>query len=151
MLRVNFANEPQDVVLLEMQGTLTITSHGESSTSSGDEVTVGFIRTTDPAKPKKCTLHIGTQVIEGESSQLKRPVVVVRKSTHDEQSVSRKRPRDAPGMSLVLFEDWIVNELHNDDEVDTAVRSSGEYEVVGIARQHFLFSGKPMRIFGKKP
>ncbi len=168
MIRIDWCEDQRELFLVEMQGTLAIAkdSEGESGT-----VEIGSLN-QDPAKPKKCALHIGTQVCEGDVSQLKRPILVVKRIPAERLQLPVKRIREkqqncrvekddpscdgsrpsAASSCAQLFEDWMMSDEGQrqcNPAADDGERDPPAYEIVGVARQQFLFSGKPMRIFEK--
>lgn len=141
------------------------TGEGSSAArSSGREL---FLGTIERQGAKKATLNIGTLVVEGEVNPYKKKILILRRIAPS--AAGTKRPREdgdsemlqQPAEATITYPeepitlaDWLATG-DNDARVTEAARvaienaadRTREYEVAGVAVNHFLFKAKPARIF----
>lgn len=152
-------------------------SSDDSSVAASASSRDVYLGTVEKQGGKKATLNIGTLVVEGEVNPFKKKVLILRRCDNGvvvepkddrpaAQSALRKRPRSeslraestlstAAQDGPMLLEEWLsvqdneVNVARSVQEmiVEAAEAGGKEYKVVGVAKQHYLFKGKPTRIF----
>lgn len=111
-----------EVVLIELQGALDVEGDRQGET-------VGKLCIDEVAK--RSTLLIGHHLLEGQLANLPKPIAVLHRSTHKDDSP------DAP--------------MDDDSPSQGGTRGDVEWNVVAVVKQKMVFSSRPMPMVGKTP